>query len=83
MNDENLIKENICLFLEHYFNVHEVSFDENIFENGLINSLFFMQLLQYLESEYNIEMDFNDMVIDNFSSINNIIKFVKQKLHKE
>ena len=69
------IKSNITNFDE------ETSFndDENIFEMGLVNSLFAMKLLNYLESEFKIEVTYDDMEIENFSTVNNILKFVREK----
>jgi methoxymalonate biosynthesis acyl carrier protein len=53
--------------------------DENIFEMGLVNSLFAMKLLNYVESEFKIEVTYDDMEIENFSTVNNILKFVREQ----
>ncbi|UCH98496.1 MAG: acyl carrier protein [Candidatus Aminicenantes bacterium] len=53
--------------------------DENIFEMGLVNSLFAMKLLNYVESEFHVEVTYDDMEIENFSTVSNITKFIRQK----
>jgi len=53
--------------------------DENIFKMGLVNSLFAMKLLNYVESEFKIEVTYDDMDIENFSTVNNILEFVREK----
>lgn len=51
----------------------------NIFESGLVNSLFVMKLLKYIQEEFIIEIDSEDMEISNFNSINNIMNFIEEK----
>ena len=53
--------------------------NENIFKMGLVNSLFAMKLLNYVESEFKIEVTYDDMEIENFSTVNNILEFVREK----
>ena len=53
--------------------------EDNIFQLGFVNSLFAMKLVAFIESEFDIEIDNNDLNITNFSSINNITNFLKNK----
>lgn len=66
-------------FMSQYFFVEEIDKDENIFEAGYADSLFFMQLVMFLETEMQIQFESDDMNIDDFSSINRILAFVKRK----
>ena len=69
------IKSNITNFDEEtIFND-----DENIFEMGLVSSLFAMKLLNYVESEFKIALTYEDMEIENFSTVDNILKFIREK----
>jgi acyl carrier protein len=52
---------------------------DNIFEMGFVNSLFAMKLLNYVENEFGVEVDNEDMEISNFSSVDNIMNFVQSK----
>jgi len=61
--------------------VEEVNFSDhdNIFELGLVNSLFAMKLLDYIKTGFNIKIESDDMEITNFNSINNILEFMERK----
>ncbi|MGC5775206.1 acyl carrier protein [Paenibacillus pabuli] len=53
--------------------------DDNIFEKGFVNSLFAMHLITYLEQEFGLVIDGDDLDINNFNTVNNIISFIKTK----
>jgi methoxymalonate biosynthesis acyl carrier protein len=77
------IREKIRGFIEGNLNDFDEAAifndDENIFEIGLVNSLFAMKLLKYVESEFHVEVTYDDMEIENFSTVNNIMQFIRQK----
>ncbi len=77
-------KEKIRKFIEANLIVleDEVEFSDsdNIFELGYVNSLFAMKLLNYVESEFGITVNNEEIGIKNFSSVNNIYQLVKTKL---
>lgn len=53
--------------------------EDNIFEMGVVNSLFAMKLLDFVEHEFAITVETEDMDIRNFSSIENIEQLVLAK----
>ena len=53
-------------------------FDEEIFETGLIDSFGIVELITALEEDFQIKIPFEDMKIQNFSSINEISKFIER-----
>lgn len=53
--------------------------EDNIFALGFVNSLFAMQLLTFVEQEFDIVVDNDDMEIINFSSVSNIVNLVQKK----
>jgi len=69
------VKSNLTLFDEG------VSFgdDDNIFELGLVDSLFAVQLVLFIEGEFDIDILDSELNIDNFSSVSRIGEFVKMK----
>lgn len=73
---KNFIDANLIVFDEET----DFSDNDNIFELGFVNSLFAMKLLSYLESEFNILIENEDMDINNFNSVSNIMKFMSKKL---
>lgn len=53
--------------------------DDDIFEMGLVNSLFALQLVQFVESEFSISLGREDLDIANFCSISALTSFVVTK----
>ncbi|MEM6806551.1 MAG: phosphopantetheine-binding protein [Bacteroidota bacterium] len=53
---------------------------DNIFELGYVNSLFAMKLLNYVETEFDLTVENEEMDIQNFSSINAIVHLIEKKL---
>jgi len=70
-----LIKNQLIVFDEG------VSFgdDDNIFELGLVDSLFAVQLVLFVEEEFDIEVLDSELNIDTFSSVNRIGELVRRK----
>lgn len=56
--------------------------DLDLFESGLINSLFTIQLMTYLEKTFAIKITMDDLELSNFCSVNAIAIFVQKKLDK-
>ena len=73
-------KEKILKFLGKFFDVSLVSEDDNIFEKGMVNSLFAMQLVTFLEDEFDISISNDELSLENFSSIHSITSLVERKL---
>jgi methoxymalonate biosynthesis acyl carrier protein len=74
------IKERVRLFLLGFFKNHELTDDENIFASGYVNSLFAMQLIMFLEQEFEIQVDSDDLDLENLETINVITNLVARKL---
>ncbi len=54
--------------------------DENdIFKLGLVNSLFAMKLLTFVEKTFSVVVENDDINIANFNSIENILKLINRK----
>lgn len=52
----------------------------DLVSDGLMDSLMLIELLTSLEQEYQITIDFVDLEIENFRSIDSITKFVEARL---
>ena len=52
----------------------------DIFANGYVNSLFAMELVLFIEKEFGVAVENNDLDLDNFKSLNAIGQFVGRKL---
>jgi methoxymalonate biosynthesis acyl carrier protein len=69
------IESNLIVFEDNV----EFSDSDNIFELGFVNSLFAMKLLNYVENEFNIVVESDEIDISNFNSVNNIMGLLKSK----
>jgi acyl carrier protein len=52
---------------------------DDLFGAGFVNSLFAMKLLVFVENEFGIEVDPDDMDLANFRSIDRIVSLVERK----
>ena len=68
-------------FLGRYFEERDVKDNDNIFELGLVNSLFAMQLVNFVEQEFDITVENEDLDLDNFKDINSILSLVESKMN--
>lgn len=72
-------KARIREFLGKFFKSREIGADEDIFELGFVNSLLAMQLVQFLEKEFGITIEDEDLDLDNFRTINRLDALVARK----
>ncbi len=54
--------------------------DDNIFETGLVNSLFALQLVSFIEQEFDISIENEELDIQHFKDINSIASLISKKL---
>jgi acyl carrier protein len=73
------ILEQTKSFLAQFINV-SVADDEDLFASGLVNSLFAMQLVLFIEKEFSIKVENEDLDYDNFRTLNAIVGFVERKI---
>jgi methoxymalonate biosynthesis acyl carrier protein len=76
---DNNIKSRIRSFLSHHFQNYDLQDDEDIFSLGFVNSLFAMQLVMFIEKEFNTSVEDEDLELDNFRSINALETLVSRK----
>ena len=76
---ESTIKEKVRAFFAQSFNNYSLKDDEDIFQLGFVNSLFAMQLVMLVESEFNLTVEDEDLEIANFRTVDAITSFVRHK----
>jgi acyl carrier protein len=76
-------KDIIKSFILDSINIPELDDDDNLFESGIVNSLFAVQLMTFLEKSFNIEVTMDDLSMDNFESINATSSFVQKKQNNQ
>jgi acyl carrier protein len=60
-----------------------VTDDESLTDNGVIDSLAIFRLVSFLEDNFSIRIADEEIVNDNFRSVNAIENFVAEKLDKK
>lgn len=73
------IKDKIRLFLSDYLNPSTLDDAQGLFSSGLLNSLFAMKLVLFVEEKFNILVETDDLSLDNFNNINSIASLVARK----
>ena len=81
MTAENneVIKQTIRHFVSGSINIPELKDDDNLFDMGIVNSLFAVQLMTFIEKTFSLEVEPDDLDIENFKSLNAATTFVNKK----
>ncbi len=80
MQIENHIKQFILKNL--YFTEDNTLDDDTSFlETGVVDSTGVMELVAFVESEYHIKVEPQEIVVDNFDSVRKVADFVRHKLN--
>jgi acyl carrier protein len=77
--DETEIRAKIRAFILASINLPDLADDDNLFESGIVNSLFAVELMTYLEKTFGIEVTPDDLEIAYFQSIEAAAGFVLRK----
>ena len=79
MSDEKILSP-IRGFMSRSFSGRDLADEDDIFALGFANSLFAMQLVNFVEGQFGIEIDSEDLEMTNFRSIRAISDLVGRKL---
>jgi methoxymalonate biosynthesis acyl carrier protein len=72
-------KKVIRQFFSRFFRTDELSDADDVFASGYVNSLFAIQLIAWLEKEFSITIEDDDLQLANFSTINAIAQMLGRK----
>ena len=73
------IIQNIC----DAANTLNLKNEENIFEAGYVDSTFAMELIIFIEKQFNIQIPDEDLDLENFSSIDRMVQYIDRKKGQE
>lgn len=74
------VKDKVRNYLAHYIGQGTIQDDDNVFEKRLVNSLFALQLVTFIEKEFGVALSNEDLDVENFKDINSIAALVERKL---
>lgn len=72
-------KAKIKNFLSQYFGDRDLQDDEDIFALGFVNSMFAMQLVLFIEKEFQVTIENEDLDFENFRTINAMVSLLERK----
>ena len=78
-HDNGSIKEEIRGFIQRSIQVPQLADDDDLFATGIVNSLFAVQLVTFIERKFALEMQPEDLKMGNFRSLNAATAFVQKK----
>jgi acyl carrier protein len=73
------VRKKVRNFIGKYIQKKDLHDEEEILTTGMINSLFAMQLVMFVEKEFQIKVENEDLDFENFDTIKAITKFVDKK----
>ncbi len=59
--------------------VENITDDTLIFEKGVLDSMGLLFLIEFLKEEFGVTTNDDELVVENFESINNIVTFLESK----
>jgi acyl carrier protein len=80
---EDTVSEQLRSFIVKTFPVarnRDVGAGEALLESGIVDSLGVLNLVGFIESEYKIEVADDDLLPENFQTIERLAAFVRRKL---
>lgn len=79
MSSVNWIEQVLTEFLERRTGLRPIARDMHLFDSGLVNSLFAIELLTFIETRFGVKVVTEDLDISRFSTITNVSAFVEEK----
>lgn len=77
-NDKDLIRQFVMEKLVRARKIDHIDDQDNLIENGIIDSLGIMQLVTYVETTFAVEVKDEDIIPDYFESIDAISNYIER-----
>lgn len=81
--DRNEIIEIIEEYILENVDENDIDYDYDFFDAELVNSLFTIELMTFIERNFNVKILMEELDINNFNTINHIVEFVHNKLKRK
>ena len=73
------IKQELRKFLSASYKIENIPDTLDIFESGIVHSLFFIQLLIFIEKKFKIELEPDEFDFKNLRTIESIAKLIESR----
>jgi len=78
-----MIKDKLRLYVLDNFlftdNQSELNDDDSFMDKGIIDSTGILELIFFIEEEFSVKVEDEEMIPDNLDSINKVVKFIESK----
>lgn len=74
-------RQEVREYIVHHARLDELDDDTDIFEAGIVNSLFAIQLMTWLEKKFCFKITIDDLDMNHFRSVGSITQFVERKMN--
>ncbi len=58
----------------------DIDLEDDLLGNGIVDSLGMMKLVVYLENEFKVKIEPEDMTVENFSTVHSISEYLSKNL---
>ena len=72
------IREKVVKYILELTNDQNLDPNMNLFESGTLTSLDILDLLSFIEETFNISFSEDDITMENFGTMNNIVKLIER-----
>jgi len=72
------VRQNVEKFILDIINEENIDHSLNLFESGLLTSLYVLDLLTFLEDSFNVIISDEDVDIINLQSIDSIVRLIER-----
>lgn len=80
MNTDKEIHDKLLQYIIEATFTNEINDDTLLFEEGLFDSMGLLFLIDFIRDEFHVETKDDELLVDNFQSINSIILFISKKI---
>jgi methoxymalonate biosynthesis acyl carrier protein len=77
------VREKIRALITRHTDGVSVGDDEDLFDGGYVNSLFVVQLVAWVEREFDLRLPLHELVLGDLRTIGSITTVIEQNLAKE
>lgn len=65
------------------FSLQDVSMSDDLIEKGIIDSLGYLEIINYVEEEFDIAVEDSEVTPENFQSIDTIASYIQNRLSRK
>jgi acyl carrier protein len=73
------IKKSLVQFFLDQFNVEISSTSEDLIDAGILDSLMLIEVVMFMEREFSVTTELDDLEMENFLTIDNMARFVAER----